>query len=558
MDGISIMKTKLRNLFLVSLSLFIISCGGGAGAGDETGVAAQDTVSNVPAGNDPVQENPQQPPAQEPPVQDPPAQDPPVQISIPGTVSGYVDSSLIRRTGKNQVYIFNGKVVPDDIDGNNVEPIAMLNVQQLSGSCNWIYSSAKLTPGTYTVAFTNQAENDRPGVSDTLNFIQADQITIKESVKTEKTFVANNIIRVGPGRTYQTLSAASKAVSSGSTILIDAGIYDDDIAVWRQNNITLRAVDGIAHLRATNVIQYTPGNDQENGMGIWVFKGSNITVENIKFTDARVPVSAGANGAGIRIEGSNISICNCSFKNNENGIMGVGNNLLIEYSEFNNNGLGEKGRTHNIYVVNGSKFTFRYSYSHHAFAGHNLKSRAAENHILYSRLMDEATGQSSYIIDIPDGGKTYIIGNMIQQGPIEGNNTIISYGAESLKNSSSELYLVNNTIVNDRARGTFVYINSKVTTSKLINNIFMGNGNIKSGAAEIRGNLNTTNGSILVDRLAYDYHLAASTTDAINKGVDPGTGSGQSLTPMYEYKHPQSRADRATDSNIDIGAFEYK
>jgi len=543
------MQSKWGHFLLLGLSFVVIACGGGAETSDSSntggtggaGTTAQDSTSTpAPAGNDPVPVTPESP----------------VKISVPGTVSGYVDSSLIHRSGKNQVYLFNGNVVADDIDGKGVEPIATLDVQQISGSCNWVYSSTKLDPGTYTVAFTNQAENDSPDVSETLNFIQTDQIIIKESVETEKTFIANNIVRVGPGRTYQTLSAASKAVSSGSTILIDAGIYEDDIAVWRQNNITLRAVGGIAHLRATNVIQYTPGNDQANGMGIWVFKGSNITAENIKFSNARVPVSAGANGAGIRIEGSDITVCNCSFKDNENGILGVGDNLLIEYSEFNHNGLGEKGRTHNIYIVNGSKFTFQHSYSHHAFAGHNLKSRAAENHILYSRLMDEETGQSSYIIDIPNGGKTYIIGNMIQQGPIDGNNTIISYGAEKLKNPSSELYLVNNTIVNDRSGGRFIYVNSNVTTSKVINNIFLGNGNV--GVVDMRNNIKTTNSSILVNRLGYDYHLAEGATDAINMGSDPGLGSGESLTPVYEYLHPQNRTARTTDVKIDIGAFEYK
>ena len=543
------MRIHVKNFFIIGLSLFTIACGGGAG--DETSSVAEDTIStsdeNNPVGTD----------SQDTPVKtESPVLEPPVQMSTPGTVSGFVDSSLIRRTGKNQVYIFSGNVVPDDIDGEGIEPLATLNVQQVSGSCNWIYSSEKLAPGTYTVAFTNQAEIDTPSGNETLDFIQTEKITIQESIQTTKTFVATNIVRVGPSRTYQTLSAASKAISSGSTVLIDAGIYEDDISVWRQNNITLRAVGGLAHFRATNVIQYTPGNDQENGMGIWVFKGSNITAENIKFTNARVPVSAGANGAGIRIEGSNITVCNCTFENNENGILGVGNNLLIEYSEFNNNGLGEKGRTHNIYIVDGTKFTFQYSYSHHAFAGHNLKSRAEETYILYSRLMDEETGQSSYIIDIPNGGKTYLVGNIIQQGPIDGNNTIISYGAEGLKNPSSELYLANNTIVNDRSSGRFVYVNSKTSNTRFVNNIFLGSGS--TGVSDMRSNLKTTNSSILIDRLGYDYHLSKSATDAINMGTDPGVASGQSLTPVYEYTHPQNRTVRTTDKNIDIGAYEYQ
>jgi hypothetical protein len=115
--------------------------------------------------------------------------------------------------------------------------------------------------------------------------------------------------------------------------------------------------------------------------------------------------------------------------------------ILIEHSEFARNGFGD-GYTHNIYIGRSRSFTLRYSYSHHAYVGHTVKSRANANYILYNRIMDEVSGTSSYTIDLPDGGVSYVIGNLLQQGPNTENSTILSYGAEGLRHASNELYVV--------------------------------------------------------------------------------------------------------------------
>ena len=40
---------------------------------------------------------------------------------------------------------------------------------------------------------------------------------------------------------------------------------------------------------------------------------------------------------------------------------------------------------HNLYIGHVNKLTFRFNYSHHAYIGHNLKSRADANYILYTQ-----------------------------------------------------------------------------------------------------------------------------------------------------------------------------
>ena len=426
-------------------------------------------------------------------------------------------------------------------------------VTQDSGACTWHYATGSLPSGTYTVAFTNQAAADNPTQTNALTFVGTAMVNVTASGAI-KDFGANRVLHVGPGRAYQTVSAASQAAQDGDVIEIDAGTYNDDISVWRQNSITLRGVGGYAHLNATKQIPYTAGSDQQNGMGIWVTKGNNITVENIEFSGASVPDQ---NGAGIRAEGNNLTICHSYFHDNENGLLGGAyGTMLIEYSEFNHNGLGEYGRTHNIYVDDGDTLIFRDNYSHRAYIGHNLKTRAKQNYILYNRIMDEMDGQSSYDIDIPNGGLTYIIGNLIQQGPNTDNSTIVAYGAEGLLSGRThDLYVVNNTIVNDNGSGTFLDVASGTAFAKIINNIFAGGGTALRGPGTKTTNLETTGpGLVAID--SYDYHLTAA-SPARDAGTAPGIGDGYDLTPLRQYVWDANSEVRPSDGKLDIGAYEY-
>ena len=78
------------------------------------------------------------------------------------------------------------------------------------------------------------------------------------------------------------------------------------------------------------------------------------------------------------------------------------------------------------------------------------------NVIEYNRFSNEANGDASREIDLPNGGSAYIIGNVIQQGPLGQNSNLVGYGAEGLSNPGPhELYAVNNTLVNEKTVGSF-------------------------------------------------------------------------------------------------------
>ncbi len=475
-----------------------------------------------------------------------------------GGLTGSVDSSLIDLQGQNRVYVFAGSVTPHDYRGGAGDPLFSIPVNQENNDCTFRYSLPTLPAGTYTVAFTNQAAKDAQGATDSIAFAGTTSVTVGSSTATAD-FAASRLLRVGPGRQYTTIRQAAAAATPGTVIEVDVGTYPDDIVVWRTNNVVVRGVGtGRPHLLGTKVIPYASGNDLSNGKGLWVVQGTGVRIENFEISGAKV---TDQNGAGIRGEGRNLTVCNAYLHDNENGFLGEAyGTLTIEYSIIASNGIGD-GHTHNIYVGDGGTtdetLVFRHNDSNHAIIGHLLKTRARVNYILYNRLMDEADGTSSYNIDVSNGGLTYAIGNVLQQGPNTDNSAIIAYGAEGLlAGRTHALYLVNNTIVNDRGSGQFVTTASGISTFRSVNNLFVGGGTLYSGAQpQAVTNLSTASPAF-VDRTGYDYHLT-SKSPGINSGTAPGAVNGVDLTPLWQYVDPAGREARPVNGTVDIGAFEY-
>lgn len=276
------------------------------------------------------------------------------------------------------------------------------------------------------------------------------------------------VLQVGVGKLYTLPSQVAKVVRDGDVVEIDAGDYRADTAVWKANGLTLRGIGGMAHLRSEGKIA--------KGKGIWLIKGNDTTVEYIGFHDAR---SSQRNGAGIRLEGTNLTVRHALFRNNDNGILtgkDPDSTVRVEHSEFVENGHGD-GQSHNLYIGAIRSFTLADSVSRRARIGHQVKSRAAENVIVRNRIVDEATGNSSYLIDLPVGGTARIEDNFLQQGPRAENATLVSFGAERKKplHAESRLTVENNTFVNDRSgRCVLVFVREGAPTATVRGNRFAG------------------------------------------------------------------------------------
>ncbi len=366
-----------------------------------------------------------------------------------------------------------------------------------------------------------------------------------------------SVFRVGSTRPYISPNALYQAniLQAGDTIEIDGETYSGTscLAVWNKDNLVILGVNGRPRMLAEGAYI--------SGKGIWVLSGNDITVENIEFSGATVP---DMNGAGIRLDGTGLTVRHCYFHHNEDGILtsnqGVGD-VLIEYTEFDSNGYGD-GYSHNLYIGHVHSLTFRFNYSHHAVVGHNLKSRAYENYIYYNRIMDEETGNSSRLIDLPNGGFCIMMGNLLMQGNNAENNNLVGYGLEGLSNPSPhEFYFINNTLVNKRvASCLFVDIGGQPDVANISNNIFAGKGTLTSGTVTaMDNNLVEMNPADVrfADEGNYDYNLLPD-SPAIDYGIALDPVSGHSLIPDFVYVQPLSSAIRTQVNAIDAGAYEYE
>jgi len=355
-----------------------------------------------------------------------------------------------------------------------------------------------------------------------------------------------SVLRVGPGQRYHRPCQAIAAARPGDRIEIDArgNPYRGDVCAWTTNRLTIIGVHGRAHLEAAG--------QSSQGKAIWVIAGNDTTIENVEFSGARVPDQ---NGAGIRQEGANLLIEHCYFHDNQEGILAGDNpvsRIVIDSSVFARNGAGD-GFSHNIYINHVHSFTLRYSYSTGARVGHLVKSRALRNYILYDRLTGEH-GTDSYELDLPNGGLSYVIGTVIEQGARTQNPNMLAYGEEGDLNPSSRLYAVNDTFVNDLHHGDAIFVGSQVTQRVLAeNDVSTGSAPfVSQPRAQIRHDCLTSHPRFQ-DPRHYDYRLTA-TSPCRNAGVHPGSANGFSLVPRFQYVSVAGHTER-TDGGTIAGAF---
>jgi hypothetical protein len=367
---------------------------------------------------------------------------------------------------------------------------------------------------------------------------------------------------IGLNEQYTYCSQVAALVNDFDSVIIHYFHYKNDKQVtWTKNNLSIIGIDKPI-LEAGDIIE----NDQSNGKGIFVIAGQNIVVENIEFRNARVP---DRNGAGIRQEACNLILRDCDFIGNEMGILcgTIANcKTTIEFCTFKGNGSPlNPGYQHNVYINNIDTLIFQYNVSLDAVAeGHELKSRAKFNYIAYNWIAN-IESEDSRTIDLPNGGISLLIGNVILQGPNSANNNIIGYGLEGLSNPSPHnLVLINNTIVNKKDRGSFIHIPINGCDSLLMyNNIFAGkqSTSLYGGNPLVVMNINNLESTdldsyLFVDLANNDYQLTAL-SPCYNAGFNLDAKIGQySLKASQEFRDGPLCIKKFIDHKIDIGAFE--
>lgn len=234
------------------------------------------------------------------------------------------------------------------------------------------------------------------------------------------------------------------AARSGAVIEVPAGDYDvKDLTISR--SLTLRG-------EAAGGTVFRSAETTEKGILV-PLAGADLTVENITFAGAK---SWDRNGAGVRHEGRNLTVVNCKFIGNEDGILATGDPkgvISIVRSEFIDSGFGD-GQSHGVYVSSGGRLEVSASRFVGTRIGHHVKS-LADATVVRNTTMDDAYGRSSYAIDVSRGGDVTIENNKFVQAADADNYAIVNYDL-SRGGKATRLALTGNEIVNYFDGGVFL------------------------------------------------------------------------------------------------------
>ncbi len=356
------------------------------------------------------------------------------------------------------------------------------------------------------------------------------------------------VLAVGPGQRWHTLGDALHAAVDGDTIVLAAGAYRGDIGIVTQSGLTLRGLDAGATFHAD-------GRDAE-GKAILVVRGQDVLVENCEFRGARVPAG---NGAGIRFERGRLTVRRCRFFDNEMGLLANNDptqELVIEDCEFGQAPHHEGLLHHLLYVGAIGAFTLTGSRFGQGWRGHLVKTRALRNRILYNRLDDGLTGEASYELEFPNGGRNLVVGNLIVQSPRSQNPAILSMGAEAHDGMTGSLLLAHNTFVNHGGvEGRFVHLWAERlqgdTSVRMANNLFAGPGELDLAAAGDEGGNHRIGLQDLRDARGGDYRLAPD-SPLIGSAVPLPTKE----TPQAEFRPPAGTRPLPPGLRLSPGALQ--
>jgi Right handed beta helix region len=239
--------------------------------------------------------------------------------------------------------------------------------------------------------------------------------------------------------------------NNGDTLLLAPGVYKE-CAVVRGSNITIKAErPGTAIFDGVSC----------EGKAILVLKGNQTLIDGLVFRNASVQ---DRNGAGIRGEGVGLTVRRSSFSNNENGILyGVNTTgiVTIEDSVFDGNGTceGSGGCAHGIYINQVTRLIVRRSTFINTHVGHHLKSRAKSTLIENCLIDDHDKGNSSYLVEIPNGGALVMRDNLLIKGPRTDNRTaFIAFAMEDQQNPSPPPLIERNRFINRLPGSTYLLV----------------------------------------------------------------------------------------------------
>jgi hypothetical protein len=240
------------------------------------------------------------------------------------------------------------------------------------------------------------------------------------------------------GRGFSRLQDAVDAIGEGQGTITIAPGYHRDCAVQTAGRIAfVAAAPGQAIFDGVTC----------EGKAALVLRGGGAKVDGIVFQNMRVP---DGNGAGIRLETSDLEVVNAMFRNSEEGILTADDpeaTLSIDRSTFSRLGRCDRGLScaHSVYTgIYGRVIVTRTRFEKGS-GGHYFKSRGIVVDVRDNSFDDTQGTATNYMIDLPSGSVGQIAGNMFVQGRDKENySALIAVAAEERKNPSRGLVIEGN------------------------------------------------------------------------------------------------------------------
>lgn len=242
---------------------------------------------------------------------------------------------------------------------------------------------------------------------------------------------------VESGRSFASLQDAVFAIGDGEgTIRIAPGRYRT-CAVQEHGRIAF-----VAAQPGTAVFE----RETCESKAALVLRGEGARVEGLVFLHLEV---RDGNGAGIRLERSDLTVVNSMFLDSQSGILSANDEaatITVDHSTFAGLGKDPTGNgAHGIYVGDYGQLVVTRSRFERGTGGHYLKSRAKRVRILDNSFDDTQGSHTNYMIDLSNGASGLIAGNSFAVGPNKDNySTMITVAPEGQGNSSEELVVERN------------------------------------------------------------------------------------------------------------------
>ncbi len=321
----------------------------------------------------------------------------------------------------------------------------------------------------------------------------------------------------------------------------------------------------------------------DNSRAIWQITGSYYEVSGIVFQNGTDGVG---DGGGIRFKFSDhVTLRDCLFQFNDNGIQGAGTDTLVEYCEFNRNGLpGSAEGSHNLYIHGGS-LTVRYCYIHDPLRSQNMHIRANSSVFEYNWVARAASYMGDMMpctMDPCDEEHTMLLrGNVFLRGtPANDGQVFVMYNDQHDPNVQFHFTMVNNTIIGNNDNAALVHFGNEDPSLNAMQTAVLNNNAIYSVRRIFRvddegltnWNASGTGNWLSTDTIDTDGLIGSVTgddpgfTDLAGRDFVPAGGSpliGAADTGLDELPDKEYYRDenvpmlwRWRSSVKDIGAFE--